>query len=44
MFCAFCRARAQILGEHLEPPVGTRELVAELAEEVMPAEIYGDAP
>jgi uncharacterized protein (TIGR00269 family) len=43
-FCAFCRARAQILGEHLEPPVGTRELVAELAEEVMPAEIYGDAP
>ncbi|MGH2596687.1 MAG: ATP-binding protein [Actinomycetota bacterium] len=42
-FCAFCRARAQILGERLEPPVDARELVAEMAEEVMPTEIYGGA-
>ena len=42
-FCAFCRARAQILGERLEPPVDVRELVAEMADEVMPAEIYGSA-
>ena len=45
-FCAFCRARAQILGERLgEPPagrneIGERQLVAETADEVMPAEIY----
>ena len=40
-FCAFCRARAQILGERLgEPPRGRREVVAELADEVLPAEIY----
>ena len=42
-YCAFCRARAQILGERLEPPVETRELIDEMAEEVMPAEIYGPA-
>ncbi|MGZ5295779.1 MAG: ATP-binding protein [Actinomycetota bacterium] len=40
-FCAFCRARAQILGERLDPPVGDRELTMELSDEVMPAEIYG---
>jgi tRNA-5-methyluridine54 2-sulfurtransferase len=40
-FCAFCRARAQILGERLDPPMGDRDVAAELADEVMPAEIYG---
>ncbi|MGZ5295465.1 MAG: ATP-binding protein [Actinomycetota bacterium] len=40
-FCAFCRARAQILGERLDPPMEDREIVIELADEVMPAEIYG---
>jgi uncharacterized protein (TIGR00269 family) len=45
-FCAFCRARAQILGERLRPP-GTstradeRQVTEELAEEVLPAELYG---
>ena len=43
-FCAFCRARAQILGERLattaEPD---REVAAELSDEVLPAEIYGGA-
>jgi uncharacterized protein (TIGR00269 family) len=43
-YCAFCRARAQILGERLttEPPRDdARELVRELSEEVLPGEIYG---
>jgi len=40
-FCAFCRARAQVLGERLGAPVEELELAGELAEEVMPAEIYG---
>ena len=44
-FCAFCRARAQILGERLsqdrEP--SDREVVEELAEEVLPVEIYEGA-
>jgi uncharacterized protein (TIGR00269 family) len=46
-FCAFCRARAQILGERLEPTPGSgaaqnaREIALELADEVLPAEIYG---
>jgi tRNA-5-methyluridine54 2-sulfurtransferase len=39
-FCAFCRARAQILGERLEPP-SDRQVAAELSGEAMPAEIYG---
>jgi uncharacterized protein (TIGR00269 family) len=39
-FCAFCRARAQILGERLAPPADDRQVVEELSEEVMPAEIY----
>jgi uncharacterized protein (TIGR00269 family) len=39
-FCAFCRARAQILGEQLAPPAGDRQVAEELAEEVLPAELY----
>jgi tRNA-5-methyluridine54 2-sulfurtransferase len=42
-FCAFCRARAQILGEHLGAPPADREIVAEVSEEVMPVELYGSA-
>ncbi len=42
-FCAFCRARAQILGERLGAAVEDRELANELSDEVMPAEIYGGA-
>jgi uncharacterized protein (TIGR00269 family) len=42
-FCAFCRARAQILGERLDPPMDDREFASELSDEVMPAEIYGGA-
>lgn len=44
-FCAFCRARAQILGERLgggaEPP--DRQVAEELADEVLPVEIYDRA-
>jgi len=40
-FCAFCRARAQILGERLEPVLDDRELSESLADEVLPVEIYG---
>ena len=46
-FCAFCRARAQILGERLDvpatapPPNADAELAAELSEEVLPVELYG---
>ena len=40
-FCAFCRARAQILGERLGPLPEDREVAVELSEEVMPADIYG---
>jgi tRNA-5-methyluridine54 2-sulfurtransferase len=41
-FCAFCRARAQILGRKLgEPrPATDREVASELSDEVLPAEIY----
>ncbi len=47
-FCAFCRARAQILGERLgatdrERSDDDREVARSLAEEVLPAEIYGGA-
>jgi tRNA-5-methyluridine54 2-sulfurtransferase len=43
-FCAFCRARAQILGRRLGPPDGgDRDLVRELSDEVLPVEIYGGA-
>jgi uncharacterized protein (TIGR00269 family) len=40
-FCAFCRARAQILGERLAPVELDRELARELSDEVLPTEIYG---
>lgn len=47
-FCAFCRARAQILGERLlGDPAGPtdREVAEEIADEVLPVEIYeGAAP
>jgi uncharacterized protein (TIGR00269 family) len=42
-FCAFCRARAQILGERLGAAMEDREVADELSDEVMPAEIYGGA-
>lgn len=44
-FCAFCRARAQILGERLgtDPEPSDREVAGELADEVLPAEIYDRA-
>jgi uncharacterized protein (TIGR00269 family) len=41
-FCAFCRARAQILGEQLDASRDA-EIARELSDEVMPAEIYGGA-
>jgi tRNA-5-methyluridine54 2-sulfurtransferase len=41
-FCAFCRARAQVLGESLGLS-GDLETARELADEVLPAEIYGAA-
>ena len=46
-FCAFCRARAQILGQRLGSPDGgaasadERQTAEELAEEVLPVELYG---
>ena len=43
-FCAFCRARAQILGERLAPPPDDRQVAEELADEVLPAEIYAGRP
>jgi uncharacterized protein (TIGR00269 family) len=45
-FCAFCRARAQVLGERLGPPRGDddAQTARELSEEVMPAELYGGPP
>jgi uncharacterized protein (TIGR00269 family) len=44
-FCAFCRARAQILGERLgpDPELSDREVAEELADEVLPTEIYDRA-
>jgi uncharacterized protein (TIGR00269 family) len=42
-YCAFCRARAQILGERLGPPPDDEQLARELSEEVLPAEMYGVA-
>jgi uncharacterized protein (TIGR00269 family) len=41
-FCAFCRARAQVLGERLAPP-NDGQVARELSEEVLPAEVYGTA-
>jgi tRNA-5-methyluridine54 2-sulfurtransferase len=40
-FCAFCRAQAQILGERLGEPPADREVAQNLADEVMPVELYG---
>ena len=40
-FCAFCRAQAQILGTRVDEPAGHDELVRNLADEVLPVEIYG---
>ena len=42
-FCAFCRARAQILGERLGERPTDREVAAALADEVLPSEIYEPA-
>lgn len=42
-FCAFCRARAQILGERLGEPPGDRQVADELADEVLPVELYDTA-
>lgn len=48
-FCAFCRARAQILGHRLgaDPGAGSepsdRQVAEELSDEVLPAEIYARA-
>lgn len=44
-FCAFCRARAQILGERLEgaDDPSDREVADELADEVLPLELYDRA-
>ncbi|HET9673054.1 MAG TPA: ATP-binding protein [Actinomycetota bacterium] len=39
-FCAFCRARAQILGERLGTPPADREVAAALSDEVLPVELY----
>jgi uncharacterized protein (TIGR00269 family) len=41
-FCAFCRARAQILGERLAGSGTDAQVSRELSEEVLPAELYGD--
>ncbi len=43
-FCAFCRAQAQILGRRLAAPEDERDdrqEARELADEVLPAELYG---
>jgi tRNA-5-methyluridine54 2-sulfurtransferase len=45
IYCAFCRARAQILGERLvpaAPPEDPRDLARELSDEVLPSEIFGE--
>jgi uncharacterized protein (TIGR00269 family) len=47
-FCAFCRARAQILGQRLEDLAEPSEnddqrFVSQLSDEVLPVEIYGAA-
>ncbi len=50
-FCAFCRARSQVLGERLGAPAtesqsaseDEQQVARELSDEVMPAEIYADS-
>jgi uncharacterized protein (TIGR00269 family) len=39
-FCAFCRARAQILGERLGAPPTDREVTVQGSDEVLPVEIH----
>jgi uncharacterized protein (TIGR00269 family) len=39
-FCAFCRARAQILGERLAGSDTDDQVTRELSEEVLPADLY----
>jgi uncharacterized protein (TIGR00269 family) len=39
-FCAFCRARAQVVGEPLAAPADL-QVAEEISSEAMPAEIYG---
>ncbi|MGZ4147452.1 MAG: ATP-binding protein [Actinomycetota bacterium] len=39
-FCAFCRARAQVLGRRLGPSPTELEVATETADEVLPVEIY----
>jgi tRNA-5-methyluridine54 2-sulfurtransferase len=41
-FCAFCRARAQVVGERLAPPED-RQVARELSDEVLPVEVYRTA-
>ena len=41
-FCAFCRARAQVLGERLAFP-SPDHVARELSDEVLPVEVYGEA-
>lgn len=41
-YCAFCRARAQVLSERLGP-ADDRQVTEELSEEVLPVELYEDA-
>jgi uncharacterized protein (TIGR00269 family) len=48
-FCAFCRARAQVLGERLGAPTAdtdsaARRVAEELGGEAMPVELYGASP
>ena len=48
-FCAFCRARAQMLGHRLDAPISEqpasrlsdRQLAADLSGEALPVELYG---
>jgi uncharacterized protein (TIGR00269 family) len=41
-FCAFCRARAQVLGERLiAAELEDRDIVREIADEVLPTDVYG---
>jgi uncharacterized protein (TIGR00269 family) len=42
-FCAFCRARAQILGERLGEPPTDREIAEAVSDEVLPLELHRSA-
>jgi tRNA-5-methyluridine54 2-sulfurtransferase len=43
-FCAFCRARAQVLGTTLVGGGSLEQVVGELSDEVLPVELYGAGP